>query len=77
MEQSVISSSINTYGFIGTINNIGNSRIKNQARNSVEDYVGKITAVFLPYVSQNISDGKFISIQNDIKRIISEIKEGE
>ena len=42
--------------------------------NSVEDYIGKITAVFLPYIYQNISDKSFMNIQKELERIVSEIR---
>lgn len=41
---------------------------------STEDYVGKITAVFSPYISKNISESRFIYLQAEIKKIVTDIK---
>ena len=65
---------IESFGFISTVCLNGRRRIS-EKKNSSEDYVGKITAVFLPYIQSNIPDGKFFSLQNEVKKIVCEIKE--
>ncbi len=75
MENLSITNSIKNYGFIASIKPTEYSKASISAKNSTEDYVGKITALFLPYLKQNVSDGKIISLQNEIKKVVCEIRE--
>lgn len=61
--------------FLLSVNQVGSTSRISQKECSLEDYVGKITAIFCPYIQQNISEGNFIKIQNKVKGILKEIKE--
>ena len=66
---------LHTLGFIEAISHFsGNPASRKEL--SLEDYVGKITTLFSPYIPKNISEREFNSIQVEIKRILSEIKRG-
>ena len=68
--------SIRTAGVISATSHFNPGEKKfYKTETSSEEYVGKITAIFAPYISANISEGKFLKLQNEIKKIISEIRE--
>lgn len=37
-----------------------------------DDFAARITSVFLPFMDRNIPDGKFILLQEKLKRILRE-----
>ncbi len=74
IEQSFISS-IHNYGSISVLkNNVNATKFAAEKDFTTEDYVGKIISIFLPYLKQNISDGKIIRVQDEIKKIIIEMR---
>lgn len=75
MNEQVIASSIMNKGFISAITRFPNKSRKLEKQTSTEEFVGKIAAVFLPYISTNITEGKFISLQAQIAKIVNEIKD--
>ncbi len=74
VEQS-FANSIHNYGSISILKNTADKKIAINQECTTEDYVGKIITIFLPYLRQNISDGKIISVQDELKKIITEVKE--
>lgn len=54
----------------------GSSSVKRKIEPSADDYVGKITALFLPYVSDQISERDFSAVQFKLKKIVSDMKKG-
>ena len=65
---------IHQTGIISTMNNSSVNRtpvIKKE--NTPEDYVARITSIFLPYIFRNISESKFMKKQENIKDIVLEI----
>lgn len=65
------SNALRTLGFIEAISRYGNGACKKEC--STEDFVGKITAIFSPYL-KNISERKFIAIQGELKKVVCEIR---
>jgi len=59
-------------GIISTLNNSSVSRVIKK-ENTPEDYVARITSIFLPYIFCNISESKFMKTQENIKDIVLEI----
>ena len=74
MAESCYSNSIRNIGFITAASRLDVGRRQSEKENSTEDYVGKITAIFSPYISANISENKFIRMQDTVKAVLSEIK---
>lgn len=75
MTEVCFTNSIRTVGVIPATAHFNHCEKKIYEKDtSSEDYVGKITAIFSPYISSNISEKKFISLQNEVKRIVSEIR---
>lgn len=72
IEQSYINS-IKEKGSLVTACSIY-GKVQRSFEKSTEDYIGNITAVFLPYMNQNISDVKFMHIQEKLRKIVAEIK---
>lgn len=69
---------IHNFGFVSVVTQQRDSRsYERESCNSTEDYVGKITAIFSPYLSTKISESKFMCLQENIKKIVSEIKSKE
>ncbi len=75
MTEQLYTTSIHNLGFISAAKNYTCCKKQKEKEATTEDYVGKITAAFLPYLKQNITDGKIISLQNEIKKIVCEIRE--
>ncbi len=65
---------IHSYGSISVINTVSGNKYIVEKDCSTEDYVGKITTIFMPYLNQNMSDKNLISVQNQVKRIITELR---
>lgn len=74
MTESCYSNSIRNIGFITATSRLDVGRRQSEKENSTEDYVGRITAIFAPYISRNIPEGKFINLQKEVKSIITEIR---
>ena len=74
--ENISTNSISNIGFITTASRLGleGGKKLSEKEASSEDYVGKITAIFTPYLSQNISEGKFISLHSKVKNIVAEIR---
>ena len=71
------SNTLHTLGFIEAITRFdGSSSVKRKIEQSVDDYVGKITALFLPYASDQISERDFSAVQFKLKKIVSDMKKG-
>lgn len=71
------SNTLHTLGFIEAITRFdGSSSVKRKIEPSADDYVGKITALFLPYVSDQISERDFSAVQFKLKKIVSDMKKG-
>ena len=71
------SNTLHTLGFIEAITRFdGSSSVKRKIEPSTDDYVGKITALFLPYVSDQISERDFSAVQFKLKKIVSDMKKG-
>lgn len=68
-----IEQSIHDYGCISIAPYHSGKQTVEETKSS-EDYVGKITAIFSPYISANISENKFIRIQDRVKAVVTEIK---
>lgn len=65
---------IHNIGFIPAVTSYTREKKNYEREVSSEDYVGRITAIFAPYISRNISEGKFINLQKEVKSIITEIR---
>ncbi len=65
---------LHTVGFIEAISRFGESNELKGKNPSIEDYVGRITAIFSPFLLNNIPEGKFIGIQTEVKKVVTEIK---
>ncbi|MCR5252570.1 MAG: hypothetical protein K6C98_02520 [Treponema sp.] len=66
---------IQKLGFVGSISASRREFRMNEKESTTEDYVGKITALFSPYISpKNISETKFVGLQENLKKIVVEIK---
>lgn len=74
MTEPIYTTSIHNLGFIPAVKNYSCKKKQSEKESSTEDYVGKITAIFSPYISNNISENKFIRLQDRVKSIVSEIK---
>lgn len=74
MIEQLYTTSIHNLGFIPAVKNYTNKKKQTEKESTTEDYVGKITAIFSPYISNNISENKFIRLQDRVKSIVSEIK---
>ncbi len=68
---------IHDFGFVSVITQQREAKAYERENSSTEDYVGKITAIFSPYLSTKISESKFMGLQENIKKIVSEIKSKE
>lgn len=72
------SAALRTFGFIEAISRFSGSsgavRIAKEC--SVEDYVGKITALFSPYISESISERDFSALQKEVRAVVTDIKNG-
>jgi len=67
--------SIQSIGFIPATTISSTKKKLGKKENSIEDYVGKITSIFLPYIlPQSISERSNLQLQENLKRIVSEIK---
>ena len=64
---------LHTLGFIEEISRFG-ERGAQRKDFSTEDYVGRITAIFSPYIPADISETKFIAIQSEVKKLVCEIR---
>ena len=67
------SNALRTLGFIEAISRYGNGNGACKKECSTEDFVGRITAIFSPYL-KNISERKFIAIQGELKKVVCEIR---
>lgn len=65
---------IHNIGFIPSVTSYTREKKNYEREVSSEDYVGRITAIFAPYISRNIPEGKFINLQKELKSIITEIR---
>lgn len=74
MQEQNLYSTIHNIGFISTVPRYGKDNQISTKESSAEDYVGKITALFAPYILQNITDGKFCGLQNELKKVVCEIR---
>ncbi len=72
--ESTFSNALRTVGFIDAISRFGEGNGLKGKSPSVEDYVGRITAIFSPFLLNNIPEGKFIGIQTEVKKVVTEIK---
>ena len=70
---NLFSGKLHTLGFIEAVS-VENNTAAYKKENSTEDFVGKITAIFSPYIQKNISDNKFVAIQGEIKKVVCEIR---
>ena len=70
---SSFTTALRTFGFIETISRFnGNNYSKKES--SLEDYVGKITALFSPYLPESISERDFSALQKELRSVLAEIK---
>lgn len=70
-----IEAAIQNVGFIPAVQTSSREPKLYDREVSTEDYVGKITAIFSPYISpKSISETKFVRLQENLKRIVVEIK---
>lgn len=74
---STFSSTLHTLGFIEAISRFGEQNAGKIRGQSLEDYVGKITALFSPYISQTISEKQFSAVQIELKKILSEFNKSK
>ncbi|MBQ8678316.1 MAG: hypothetical protein IJ530_00970 [Treponema sp.] len=74
MTEQNLSSTLHTLGFIEAISRFAGNAQRCKKDVSTEDYVGKITAVFSPYLAENMSESRFIGIQGEVKKIVCEIR---
>lgn len=72
--ESRLCQKIHNLGSIEATYNFNNKKLIKITENSIEDYVGKITTLFLPFIIPSISDGKFYSLQNELSKILLELK---
>jgi len=71
---SSLLSTLHTLGFIEAITKFNGGNPYQKRESSTEDYVGRITAVFLPYMKNSVSEKDFNSVQTSLKKIVTEIK---
>lgn len=69
---TTFSNALHTLGFIEAITRFGDGCVQKEKSMSLEDYVGKITAIFSPYISTAISEKEFSSAQIKVKEVLSE-----
>lgn len=62
---------IRIYGNIETIQSENEKPVR-QVEAKADIYMAKITNLFLPYISENISETKFCILQEKLKHVISE-----
>ena len=65
---------IHNIGFIPAVTSYTREKKNYEREVSSEDYVGRITAIFAPYIQTNISDGQFCGLQKEIKKVVCEIR---
>ncbi len=65
---------IHNIGFIPPVKNYAGDKKDYERESSTEDYVGKITAIFAPYISKSITEGRFLKLQEEVKNILTEIR---
>ncbi|MBO4858794.1 MAG: hypothetical protein J5527_09785 [Treponema sp.] len=76
MEDHYLGNIIRMNGSISAVSHSENEKNKYVHKDdSAEDLIGRITSLFLPYIMPDISDKNFMAIQNELKEIVSEIKE--
>ena len=67
--------SLHTFGFIGaTAHPVTKQKRRTASDQSLENYVGRITALFLPYLSQTISEHEFATLQKTLHALVAELK---
>ena len=69
---ATFSKSLHSFGFIEAISRFGEYGVQKEKIMSLEDYVGKITAIFSPYISTTISEKEFSSAQIKVKEVLVE-----
>lgn len=78
MSKNDFLTTIRNYGSISVERNCVSQRKKTRgfptSTYSTDDFVGKITSIFMPYIPQNLPENKFITIQDELKKIVVEIK---
>ena len=74
MSDQNLSNTLRALGFIEAISRFAGDTAKWQRDASTEDYIGRITAVFSPYLAENMSESRFIGIQGEVKKIVCEIR---
>ena len=65
---------IHNIGFIPAVSSYTRDKKNYEKESSTEDYVGKITAIFAPYISKSITEGRFLKLQEEVKNILTEIR---
>lgn len=69
---TTFSNALHTLGFIEAISRFGECSAPKEKSLSLEDYVGRITAIFSPYLSSTISERQFSAAQIEVKKVLSE-----
>lgn len=65
---------IHSNGSIAPMNYFCSCKKQNEKDYSTEDYVAKITSIFSPYISTEISEKNFMTVQSEIKKVLMEMR---
>ena len=73
MIEQTFAGTLHTLGFIEAISRFSGTGCTKK-ESSLEDYVGKITALFSPYLPESISERDFSVLQKELRSVLAEIK---
>lgn len=69
-----LTAKISKAGYVSTIPVIKQTKFNFEKEYSTEEWVGKITSLFTPFMMPTISETKFMDIEKQVKKVVVEIK---